>query len=304
MAEPAAAAAPPTPYKSMFKDTIQTVPSAILEVLETYSGIPRDSQIAHILAARDAAYAKCPYPCIGNLRFLDFDLSTHPLYQEHVLAPLTKSVPAGIAAPLFLDLGTCFGQDVRKLVYDGAPVERVWASDIEQHLIDMGYKLFNDEDKLPRDKFLCPGDLLSSSPADKLHVLDDKVSILHMTAVFHLFTLEDQRRAAHRCLQLLRKDTGGPVLLLGMQVGSVVAGPFSREDMPGGFSHKYRHNVETWENMWREVVEASEWKDRVKGLDVKSQLLNGNTKPQSAESPTSGDALMRRHLFEVWVDFR
>ncbi|OTA83888.1 hypothetical protein M434DRAFT_40138, partial [Hypoxylon sp. CO27-5] len=89
---------------------------------------------------------------------------------------------------LFLDLGTCFGQDLRKLAYDGALVHRLWASDIEPKFIDLGFKLFNDADKLPRDHFICPGNLLSASPEDKLRILDDKVTILHMTAVFHLFS--------------------------------------------------------------------------------------------------------------------
>jgi hypothetical protein len=290
-------------YRSVFQETIQTIPTAISDVLESYSGIPRDAQAEHIIKCRDAAYAKCPYPCIGNLRFLDFDLSLHPLYEEHVLAPLRKPCKTGEAEPLFLDLGTCFGQDVRKLVYDGALVDRLWASDIEQHLIDMGFKLFNDEAKLSRDHFLCPGDLLSSSSEDRLNILDDKVTILHLTAVFHLFTFEDQKKVADRCLRLLRKNSGAPVLLLGMQVGSAVAGSFVRENVSADFSHKYRHNKESWESLWKEVTSGDVWKHRIEKLEVNSELFDRGTKPQSAESPNFGDNQMKRHVFEVWVTF-
>jgi SAM-dependent methyltransferase len=297
---------PPKTYSSVFKETINEVPAAVAELLESYSGIPRDQQIAHIVECRNEAYAKCPYPCIGNMRFLDFDLSLHPLYADQILDPLKRpmSREEGEAEPLFLDLGTCFGQDVRKLVYDGAPIERVWASDIEPHLIDAGFRLFNDEAKLPRDHFLCPGDLFSASPDDRLRALDDRVTILHMTAVFHLFGLEDQKKVVDRCLRLLRKDAGRPVLLLGMQVGSVVAGPFLRENHSPEFSHKYRHNVESWASLWHEVCGRDEWKDRIDSLEVTSQLFQNGSKPQSADKPSSGDSNVRRHVFEVWVTFK
>ncbi|KAI0127243.1 hypothetical protein BJ170DRAFT_581865 [Xylariales sp. AK1849] len=296
--------AKPSGYISAFQETIDSVPEPISDVLETYSGIPKDAQIEHIIDLRNAAYERCPYPCIGNLRFLDFDLSAHPLYQDHVLAPLKAPSKEGEAEPLFLDLGTCFGQDVRKLVYDGAPVGRLWASDIEQHLIDMGFKLFNDEKKLPRSHFLCPGDLLTDSSEDKLKELDDRVTILHMTAVFHLFTLDDQRMVVDRCLRLLRKDTRGPVLLLGMQVGSVEAGPFLRENVTQEYSHKYRHSVQSWRQLWKDVAESDGWKSRIKNLDVKSNLLERDSKPKgSAEKTPVGDTGMRRHVFEVSVTF-
>ncbi|ETS83429.1 hypothetical protein PFICI_05305 [Pestalotiopsis fici W106-1] len=288
----------PKTYRLVFKETLETVPAAVAELLESYSGIPQGQQIAHIIECRNDAYTKCPYPCIGNLRFLDFDLSLHPLYADQVLGPLREPSREGEAEPLFLDLGTCFGQDVRKLVYDGAPIERVWASDIEPYLIDAGFKLFNDDGKLPRDHFLCPGDLLSAAPGDRLRVLDDQVTILHMTAVFHLFLLQDQKKIVDRCLRLLRKDTGRPVLLLGMQMGSVVAGPFLRENHSAEFSHKYRHNVESWANLWYEVCGRDEWKDRIAKLEVTSRLL------QNGSKPSSGDINVRRHEFDVWVTFK
>ncbi|KAI1856513.1 uncharacterized protein JN550_013775 [Neoarthrinium moseri] len=294
----------PSTYTSFFQESLETVPRAISEVLESYSHVPKDAQVKHIVKVRNAAYKRCPYPCIGNMRFLDFDLSAHPLYQEYVLEPLKRPKQDGEAEPLFLDLGSCFGQDLRKLVYDGAPVERLWASDIDQYLIDMGFELFNDEDRLPKERFLCPGDLLSDSPEDRLNVLDGKVTILHMTAVFHLFTYEDQKKVVDRCLRLLRKDSGGPVLLLGMQVGSVIAGPFLRENMTQEFSHKYRHNVESWKQLWNGVAQGDEWKERIRILEVKSTLLERNTKPKgSGENPNAGDGQMRRHIFEVRVTF-
>jgi hypothetical protein len=295
-------------YTSNFQTTIESVPQPVSELLESYSGIPREAQAEHIISLRDEAYKLCPYPCIGNLRFLDFDLAAYPAYQEQVLAPLKRPAVDGEVEPLFLDLGTCFGQDVRRLAYDGAVVDRLWASDIEQHLIDLGFRLFNDGDKLPRSHFLCPGDLLTSSPGDRLRVLDGRVTILHLTAVFHLFTLEDQKTVADRCLRLLRKDAGAPVLILGAQAGSEVAGPFLRQNVSEEFSHKYRHNVQSWAALWESVRASDEWKGKIKKLEVSSEFRAKVRHPdQGPKNPAGqrGDGFsgMKWHVFEVKVTF-
>lgn len=51
-------------------------------------------------------------------------------------------------ARTFLDLGTCLGQDVRKLIFDGAPVDSVYGTDLLAEFVEIGYDLFRDEEKL------------------------------------------------------------------------------------------------------------------------------------------------------------
>ncbi|KAI6083302.1 hypothetical protein F4821DRAFT_245101 [Hypoxylon rubiginosum] len=292
-----------------FQETLETLPKALKNVLTSYSDIPENEQVEHVLKLRNEAYTAFPYPCIGMFRFIEFDLSAHFAYQDHVLLPLKQPVSNGKVEPLFLDLGTCFGQDLRKLVYDGAPVDRLWASDIEPKFIELGFKLFNDAQKLPNDHFLCPGNLLSDSPEDKLRLLDDKVTILHMTAVFHLFSLADQKIVADRCLRLLRKDTGGPVLLLGSQVGSTTPGPYQRHIASQDYTHKYRHDEQTWKKLWEEVCGGESWKYKVKNVEVKSKLLDRTQKrdPESGKitvfTPASPGSTLVWQMFEVWITF-
>ncbi|KAI0392019.1 hypothetical protein F5Y17DRAFT_438189 [Xylariaceae sp. FL0594] len=299
---------PPCFTDVRYRETLHNVPKAMAELLSSYSGIPKEKQIAHIKEVRDEAYAKYHYPCMGSFRFLDLDLARHTAYKEHVLAPLCAAQAPGKPEPLFLDCGTCLGQDLRKLVADGAPARRMWASDIEPQFIESGYKLFGDADKIPRDHFLCPGDLLAeSSPEDKLTVLEDRVTILHITAVFHLFGLEDQRRVVHRCLQLLRKDTGpdDPVLVVGAQVGCNYPGPY-------GGAHRYQHSPESWEAFWREVCAQPRWKDRVQDVMVRSKMyrrIRNDADPGAEEIATLIEADLQTderlwHMFEVWVTFK
>ncbi|KAH7039646.1 uncharacterized protein B0I36DRAFT_357048 [Microdochium trichocladiopsis] len=340
-------------YVTHVQRDLSVVPKLFSDILTHYSGIPPAQQAAHIIRIRDAAYTHCPYPCIGNFRYLGLDLAAHPAYTEHVLAPLLLRPPqsAGSApaepehhggggpegdqtgqqqqiaddrgdAPIFLDVGTCFGQDVRKLIYDGADPARIYASDVSRVLIDHGFELFQDEGRLSRDHFLCPGNMLLTSPEDiardKLTQLHDKVSILHITTVFHLFPLEQQKAVADRCLRLLRKDIpadakSGPALILGGQVGNAQPGHFLRKSQKH-FSHMYRHDVQSWQDMWDEVAARPEWKARISKLDVQSRLVKrvmdheaGTiTFPQPSEADLvdkDGGSAPLWHQFEVRVVF-
>ncbi|KAI0844402.1 hypothetical protein F5Y00DRAFT_266560 [Daldinia vernicosa] len=271
-----------------FRETPGTIPESFSDLLESYSGIPKNHQLEHILKVRKEAYAVFPYPCLGAFIFFELNLCTHPAYQEHVLNPLKQACPDGAVEPLFLDLGSCFGQDLRKLVYDGARASRIWASDIDPELINLGFKLFKDEHKLPRDHFPCPGDLLSNSPEDKLRALDDKVTILHLSHVFHCFSPEEQKVVINRCLRLLRKDTGQPVLVIGIQGGSAVPTAGVRG------CTKYIHSEQSWKDLWDEVREGDVWKERIKALDVKSELRKLREGPETE---------LGWLVFEVWITF-
>ena len=71
---------------------------------------------------REKAWQTFPYPCIGKFDFLTLSISIHPCYSR-VLATLA----APDAQANLLDLGCCFGQDIRKLVHDGAPAINLFA---------------------------------------------------------------------------------------------------------------------------------------------------------------------------------
>jgi ubiquinone/menaquinone biosynthesis C-methylase UbiE len=53
----------------------------------------------------------------------------------------------------FLDIGCCFGQVIRKLVYDGVPSENIYGADFREDFIELGHELFRDKATL-RTKFI------------------------------------------------------------------------------------------------------------------------------------------------------
>ncbi len=66
---------------------------------------------------------------------------------------------------------------------------------------------------------------------------------MHCSAFFHLFALEEQILAACQIAKLVEKSG----IIVGRQMGSVKPG-----DMPAIQEHSvsYRHNVETFDDMW------------------------------------------------------
>ena len=91
---------------------------------------------------RDKAWEIHPRPYIGQLRFLDLTLSESPSYPD-ILARLKNDPEAK-----FLDLGCCFGQDIRKLVYDGAPAPSLYGAELRREFVELGFDCFRDRDKI------------------------------------------------------------------------------------------------------------------------------------------------------------
>ena len=275
----------------MLVTTLPSIPPTFAKLMNDYSGIPPDKQHDHILQLRDRAYKHYPYPCLGRWRFLDLDLSVHPLYQR-VLDILTSDLKTpNIPQTTFLDLGCCLGQDIRKLISDLLETtsniqlphpprieiaKRLYGADLRPEFIQLGYELFNDEEStLPRNHFTAPADVFETSPTAPLAALDGKVSVLNCTAVFHLFSWDEQKKLAARCLKLLNRSgiaskdgSSKKALLLGAQTANVTADEYARRS--GGT--RFRHNDRSWSTLWDDVTKESEWKDVVKGVEVGSEL--------------------------------
>ncbi|GAB7350332.1 hypothetical protein MBLNU459_g0964t1 [Dothideomycetes sp. NU459] len=176
--------------------------------------------------------------CIGQYRFLDLSIGSHPLYPE-----ILSRLSAG--NEYYLDLGCCFGQDIRRLVKDGVPSGNCYGSDLRLDFMELGYELFLDKDSL-KSKFIV-GDVFD--PESDLKPLDGRIDILHAAAFFHLFDYEDQKKIGRRVVRLLKPKKGS--LLIGRQVGNAKGGTFDHRTNPA--RKMFRHDKETWAQMWKEI---------------------------------------------------
>lgn len=208
-----------------------------------------------MIVQRDEAWEVWPYPCIGQFRFLTLALPNTPSFKT-IVQRLQASSDAR-----FLDLGCCFGQDLRALAAEGVKGENLVGVELHGEFHDLGHKLFRDGDEaralgadlIAADLF----DLLKSDgdegTAAALHPLLGRIDVLQASAFLHLFPWEKQVDAGSAIVKLMKLGSGA--LVVGTQVGSKQPGLYEQGRM-------YLHDVESFEKMWAEIGEktGSEWR--------------------------------------------
>ncbi|KDQ58875.1 hypothetical protein JAAARDRAFT_33616 [Jaapia argillacea MUCL 33604] len=224
------------------------------------TGINDEQELkAHILAIQEKAYQVFPYRCIRRLAFTKLKIARLPGY-EHLLE-LGKQRKGAI----FLDIGCCFGNDTRKAIQDGFPIEGVIASDLRREYWDIGHELFKSTPTSLPVPFL-QGDIFSqtflspssapSTPPPPLTILSNltpllgQISAIHASSFFHLFSESLQHTLAHRLGSLLSPLTGS--IIFGSHGGALVKGiregDKSRKGREG--REMFCHSPESWRQLW------------------------------------------------------
>lgn len=236
----------------------------------------------HILEVRERAWRIWPYPCIGLFCFLDLSISLLPVYPE-----ILQRLQSG---ETLLDVGCCVGQNVRKLVVDGAPAEKVFGVDIQRGFIDIGYDLFLDKGKL-QSKFITADvmDPKKNPQWDKLG-LEGNVDIIHVGSFIHLFDYDGQVNVSKRLVQILKPNPG--VVIAGRQTGNLDPGEFKHNSAVTGTM--YRHDDKTFKDMWARVGRetGTRWK-------VDTWLEGVDTRGGRSTSWVEDDPRTKRLVFVV-----
>ncbi|PIL30914.1 hypothetical protein GSI_07083 [Ganoderma sinense ZZ0214-1] len=214
----------------------------------------------HVLAVQAEAYKIHPYPCIRSFGFLLCKIARLPAYEQ--LLALGKERKD----PIFLDIGCCFGNDIRRAIQDGFPQGGAIGSDLYSEFWDMGHKLFRSTPKtfpvpfVPGDAF-DPAFLEPTTPAPpsdprpglstltSLNPLRGHVSAIHASSFFHLFDEEKQLELAKALAGLLSPEPGS--IILGAHGGGPEKG--LRVETFGPNSHEIKmfcHSPESWKEMW------------------------------------------------------
>ncbi|KAH9912577.1 uncharacterized protein B0H18DRAFT_889733, partial [Fomitopsis serialis] len=216
----------------------------------------------HILKVQRDAYQTRSYTCIRWFTFTELQLARLPAYTE--LLKLGQERQGAI----LLEIGCCFGNDIRKAIADGYPLQNCIVSDIEPALWNFGFQLFNDTpetfpvpivagDALDT-AFLEPVPPFTSHPSTpapplssvtQLSQLHGQVSAIYLSAVFHLFPEEKQLQLAHAIAGLLSPAPGS--LILGWHAGLHEKGVLPGPQRPDG-QHMgiFCHSPQTWKELW------------------------------------------------------
>ncbi|CAL1715524.1 unnamed protein product [Somion occarium] len=237
-----------------------------LEFFKSWTKIQDEEELKrHILKSQADAYAVYPYPCIRRFSFTKLKISRFPAYQD--LLQLGRERPGA----LFIDLGCCFGNDVRKAVADGFPVQQALASDLRPGFWEVGHQLFKDTKEtfpvpfIPGDvfdiKFVSdePGKVETTTELPPLSSLINLtpllgcLSAIHTSSFFHLFDEEQQFHLAKKVASLLSAEPGS--IIFGSHVGR-----FQKEyrtEVPVlGLPNQamFCHCPESWVEMWEKQV--------------------------------------------------
>ncbi|KAF8816992.1 hypothetical protein BYT27DRAFT_7154095 [Phlegmacium glaucopus] len=233
----------------------------------------------HILDVQSKAYSVFQYVCIRVFGFARMRLARLPAYQD--LLKLGRERKGAI----FIDLGCCFGNDVRKVVQDGYPVENTLALDLRGDLWHLGHELFKstpesfpvpflegnilDSNFLeePEGPFALKTPVITPIPSLKtltsLNLLRGHVSAIYVASFFHLFSEQDQLRIAKKLASLLSPEPGS--MLLGIHLGHHIEGIWGRDTVN---IRIFCHSPESWKVMWDNVFGKGQ-------VEVKARLKAG-----------------------------
>ncbi|KAL6720881.1 hypothetical protein ACLMJK_002806 [Lecanora helva] len=226
-------------------------------LLEDYSKIPPKDVENHVYRVRDKAWGVFPWPCIGEFWFLSFGLAKHPLYTTMVLPRLRSG-------DSLLDMGSCMGQDLRKCIYDGAPADKLYASDLFAEYEDLSHDLWRDRDTFPKNHFLAE-DILADNDRFLQGSLMTKLGpgqtdMIAINMFMHLFDFDNQLKVATRLLRLLAQKPGS--MILGSQAGvqepvdEPLKPPFDKTE-DGKTRTIFRHSTQSFINLWEDAGVAA-----------------------------------------------
>ncbi|KAE9392994.1 hypothetical protein BT96DRAFT_1023274 [Gymnopus androsaceus JB14] len=228
------------------------------------TGIQDDAELKkHIIGVQTKAFSIYPYPCIRLFDFARLQLGQLPAYEQ--LIKLGKERKNAI----LIDVGCCFGSDIRKAVRDGYPVQNTLSLDLRKDLWDLGHELFKSTPHSFPASFM-EGDILSpgflsavppfakdSAPATavpslenitSLNELHGFVSAISMNHFFHLFSETQQEQIAYGVAGLLSSEPGS--MILGEHGGRSVKGFWA----PGGSNLRmFCHSPESWKELWEGI---------------------------------------------------
>ena len=188
-----------------------TVDGDFRTLLEQYSHVDPAEVVSHVVTTRNRAWAVHPYPCLGQFRFLELNLAKRAFYAS-LLASLRGE---GGGTSKFLDIGCCLGQDVRKLIYDGASPASVVGAELNPAFIEIGYGLFRDQGRVT----MLALNILDDPPLP----LAGTFTAVQLGMILHLFTWDEQVAALRNTIRLLQAHAG--VRIFGQATGNVDGTP-------------------------------------------------------------------------------
>ena len=178
------------------------------------------------------------------MRLLDFE-SDNPEMQKTI-----ERLKAPGSQDTYLELGGFIFQTIRQLVFEGVDPTRLYGTDLHAEFIELGYDQFRDRETL--EATFVTGDLLlpdeEYAASEMVRTFEGKMSIVHASSFFHLFSWESQLIIGERIVRFFRRglSADNPAVLFGAHMGS---------DNPGEIEafKMFLHDRSTFQALWDEI---------------------------------------------------
>ncbi|KAI0932446.1 hypothetical protein AcW2_001075 [Taiwanofungus camphoratus] len=226
------------------------------------TGIQSDDALkGHIMRIQAEAWKVRPYACVRRFAFTKLKISRLPSYGQFLRLGKERK------GAIFLDIGCCFGNDLRKAVADGYPMENTIASDLHPEFWQLGHKLFNTTPETfsapflagdvfdlaflePTQPFYSPSEAAvpALSSLTTLTPLRGHLSAIHASSFFHLFSEAGQLQLARSIAGLLSSEPGS--MIFGEHGGRPEKGYRTEGSVMRRGGHMFCHSPETWTELW------------------------------------------------------
>ncbi|KAJ8518184.1 hypothetical protein ONZ45_g4715 [Pleurotus djamor] len=260
------------------------------DFFKSTTGIQDDAELkAHIIKVQQKAYEICGYPCIRRFSFLKFP--DFPLTLKFFNCPKIDQVLYSWTSDVAV-----IGNDIRKVVSDGWPVENVVASDLRGTFWEAGHELFrststsfpaafvegdalNSEFIPPREPFYEPPSESAPNLANlsSLSPLQGHVAAIHASSFVHLFNKEKQTEVCRSLATLLSPISGSTIF--GSHVGIQEAG-LRQLTIDGEDYSLFCHSPESWTNLW----DGGIFKPGTVKVEAKLELLRRDVQVEHFDS--------------------
>ncbi|TBU33176.1 hypothetical protein BD309DRAFT_602586 [Dichomitus squalens] len=231
--------------------------------MKATTGIQDDEELKeHIFAIQAKAFTIYKYPCIRQFNFMRLKIARMPAYPQFLeLGRQRKDA-------IFLDVGCGFGNDTRKAIIDGWPIERVIVADLSPEMWNIGHELFRStpetfpvpflQGDILDPAYLAPAPILPTSstpileplpPIGEMKALTElhgKISAVFASAFFHLFEFEAQQQVARKLAGLLSPLPGS--MIFGSHTGMA-----EKERWDEGGTWTDCHSPESWTELWEGI---------------------------------------------------
>lgn len=148
----------------------------------------------------------------------------------------------------FLDVGCYCGTDLRRLVIDGCPQDKLYGIDLVDHW-DLGFELFRDQEKFHATFY--EGDILH--PNKEMRTLFGEVDIVSAIHLLHNWNWETQVTASCQLSSFGKVGTR----VVGYQIGTR-DNEQARWDIEKEVTRPMWHTPQTFEKLWSEVGRITE----------------------------------------------